>query len=232
VISGPAAAPTQLAADESATNVLNAFEGVALDETAQAEIYRARESCAERRRALEHDPENDPERIFVGAKEAGAYLGELEGGTEDDWIEYRPEGEHRWENLGEGGQAAEIDEVLRGMKERKALPAPEPEISSPQFAGEGDHGEHGGGAIPSTADPEPMPVPAKAGKGPEPPVPIPRTPKRAYKKRHPKPAFTPPDDARKTDAVAEVEAERQRLAAEEAERRKRKKRAAAGDNSS
>ena len=52
VISGGSSAPAQLAADHEAANLLNAFEGVALDAEAQAEIYRTLEACAERRRAL------------------------------------------------------------------------------------------------------------------------------------------------------------------------------------
>jgi hypothetical protein len=120
VISG-AAAPSPADAADDAADVLNAFRGVALDAEAQAEIYQALEACAERRRALEAEPEADPERCYVGEGEAGAYLGELEGGVEEeDWIEYRPDGEHRWEGLGEGGDAAEIDRVLAEMAERHA----------------------------------------------------------------------------------------------------------------
>ena len=52
-------------------------------------------------------------------------LGELESGVEGDWVEYRPEGEHLWENLGEGGGAAEIDEVLAGIEARQAAMTPE-----------------------------------------------------------------------------------------------------------
>lgn len=197
-ISGPDRGVASAGLDDTdAANLLNAFEGVALDETAQAEIYRALEACAERRRAIEADPEADGEREFIGAEETDGYLGELESGVEDDWVEYKPEGEHSWESLGEGGHAAEIDKVLAEMEARKLLPSPE--------AGRGTEGE----GLPSGPDPSP-----------EPPAPSPRTPRRAYKKRRPKPPFTPPDEARKAEALAEVEADRRVAAKAEAKRRK------------
>jgi len=264
VISGPGNAPTQLAADDNAAAILNAFAGVPLDPEAQAEIYRTLEACAERRRALEADPENDPERDFIGPGEAGAYLGELESGVEGDWVEYRPEGEHRWEGLGEGGEAEKIDQVLAGMAERraaktpeqleaeeaehqaelqrmreqrtKALPPPqEPDPDSPMLdwrnwtdAGYAAHSDpphaSGGRRTAGTA------VEGHSSEG-EAEGPIsPRTgrPLKRYKKRTPKPAFTPPEpalakawEARKAEAVAEVKAERRELAAAEAERRRR-----------
>ncbi|HMG47897.1 MAG TPA: hypothetical protein VK614_10605 [Allosphingosinicella sp.] len=258
VISGPAGAPTQIANDDEAANILNAFEGVALDAEAQAEIYRTLQACAERRRALEDDPENDPERFFIGPEEAGDYLGELESGVEGDWVEYRPEGEHHWESLGEGGGAAEADRVVAGIearraaltpkqleaqraawaeqarlqheKQNKSLPAPLPDPddarldwrnwqdggdkhSSPAFAGEGDHVEHGGGAMPAND----APISPRTGK-----------PLRRYKKRQPKPPFTPPDEARKAEAVAEVEALRREGATAAAERRLQRKSDAGG----
>jgi hypothetical protein len=127
VISGPANAADPLAADTDAANLINAFEGVALDDEAQAEIYRALEACAERRRALADDPENDPECDFVRVAPGDlTYLGELESGAgSEDWVEYRPDGEHAWENLGEGGNAAEIDEVVAGIEARRAAMTPE-----------------------------------------------------------------------------------------------------------
>jgi hypothetical protein len=53
----------------------------------------------------------------------------------------------------------------------------------------------------------------------------PRTgrPLKRYKKRRPKPPFTPPDQDRKAEAAAAVEAERRELADAEAERRRRRK---------
>ena len=75
-----------LSRDDEAADILNAFEGVALDAEAQAEIHRALTACAERRRALQDDPGNDPERFFIGAEETNAYLGQLESGYEDNWI--------------------------------------------------------------------------------------------------------------------------------------------------
>jgi len=260
VISGSGAPQSQRAADNEAANLLNAFEGVPLDAEAQAEIYRTLQACAERRRALEDDPENDPDRFFIGEAETTGYLGELESGVEGDWVEYRPEGEHSWENLGEGGNAAEIDAVLAGMAERraamtpeqleaeeaehraelqrmreertKALPPPkEPDPDSPML--DWRNWSDGGYVAPSGApggeegqDATPSPVRGEGwGEGmAEGPI-SPRTgrPLKRYKKRTPKPAFTPPDAARKAEAVAEVEAERRELAADEAARRRRKK---------
>jgi hypothetical protein len=134
-ISGSPSAPSQLEADASAANLINALAGVDLDAQAQAEIYRALESAAERRRALAATPEHDPDGIWIGEAETNGYLGQLESGFEGDWIEYRPAGEHRWEGLGEGGEAAEIDAVLAGIEARKASMTPE-EIAAQRAAEE------------------------------------------------------------------------------------------------
>jgi hypothetical protein len=116
--------PNPQARDHEAADILNGFAGVPLDAEAQAEIYRVLESCAERRRALADDPENDPQCAFhrVAGPE---YMGELESGAE--WEDFVPfaEGEHGWEGLGEGGEAAEVDRVLAGMAERRARLTPE-----------------------------------------------------------------------------------------------------------
>jgi len=269
VISGPAGAPSQLAADDQAAAVLNAFQGVALDEEAQARIYDALAACAERRRALENDPENDPECEFLRVPPGDLrYLGELEGGVEGDWVEYRPEGEHRWESLGEGGGAAEIDRVLAEMAARKAamtpeeeaaemaaidaqiaadiekqqkrLPPPDPDDprldwrnwtggyvppSDPPRNGEGDHARHGGGAVASAAEAGEAPISPRLRESEEPaPAKAGGKPSRRYRKRQPKPPFAPPDEARKTEAVAAVEAERREHAAAEAKRRRAKAR--------
>jgi hypothetical protein len=265
VISGGNSAPTQLATEDDAANVLNAFQGVALDAEAQAEIYRALEACAERRRALEDDPENDPQCDFVRvAANDIRYLGDLESGVEDDWVEYRPEGEHRWEGLGEGGEAERIDAVLEEMKRAReqgaghpataqrgntaALPAPEvapspdplgepslepepspddprldwrnwtdegytlPEPPSPRLGVERGQGSSGRGAGAQRIEGE-----AEAGGKPP----------RIRKKPEPKPPFTPPDDARKAQALAEVEAARRAGAAAAAARRRRQRGGAA-----
>ncbi|MBX3561168.1 MAG: hypothetical protein KF780_05085 [Sphingomonas sp.] len=103
-----------------AARLLESFAGVALDAQAKADIYRALEQAAERRRALEADPAEDPELWYVGADEAGPYVGELEIGDAPEEIAHRPDGEHRWESLGEGGHAAEIDRVVEEMQARLA----------------------------------------------------------------------------------------------------------------
>jgi hypothetical protein len=284
VITGADTQP-QTQSDDEAAATLNAFAGVELDAEAQDQIYLALAACAERRRALEADPENDPERFFIGAEEAGDYLGQLESGVEGDWVEYRsgacPEqgrrGEHRWENLGEGGEAEEIDRVVGGIKERLASETREarqarlaaedaliqaqyekanrplpggaggqsPALPGPALSAvegpvlsevEGDDprldwrnwsgGEGGLPSSPTTAHPEPVegpvhsdePAPAKVGDGSI----SPRTgkPIKRYKKREPKPPFTPPDERRKAEAVMSVLAERRVGAASEAERRR------------
>ena len=252
IISGPAAGADPRATDTEAANLINAFEGIDLDDEAQAEIYRALEACAERRRALADDPDNDPDCDFVRVAPGDLeYLGELESGVEgEDWVEYRPEGEHAWDNLGEGGNAAEIDQVVAGIHARQAaltpeeraaeaeadraaieaqharqnlLPKPEPDPDDPRldWRNWGDKGYTPPAPSPVRGEGQgegidEVPVTADAGKGRTP------KPKRPYKKRQPKPPFTPPNEERKAQAVAEVEAERREAAAAEAERRKAK----------
>jgi hypothetical protein len=258
VISGTDA-PTPLAADDEAAAVLNAFEGVALDAEAQAEIHRALAACAERRRALADDPENDAERFFIGEEETNGYLGQLESGLEGDWIDpegwQRPEGEHLWENLGTGGEAERIDRVVAEIEERRAnrtpeeiaaeqaedeavvrrmrkaretpaLPKPEPDPDDLRF--DWSNWTSGSYAPPSPAPAHPEPVEGLVPVEADAPI-SPRTgrPLRRYKKQTPKPPFTPPDEARKTEAAAAVAANRCKVANAEAERRKRRK--SAGD---
>jgi len=257
VITGSGPPQSQLAADEAAASILNAFEGAELDPQAQAEIRRTLESCAERRRALENDPENDPDRVFIGEAETNLYLGELEIGVEGDGVEFRPDGEHYWESLGEGGEAEKIDEVLAGMAERRAAktpeqleaaPEPDPpvlsEVESETTEGQRDdpsldwrnwsdagyeppsdpppdsRGRGTAGTVVEGLSLDEEPAPAQAGEG----LISPRTgrPLKRYKKRTPKPAFTAPDEARKAEAGAEVEAVRREGAAAAAERRRRR----------
>jgi hypothetical protein len=273
VISGPAGAPARIANDDEAANILNAFEGVDLDAEARDQIYRTLEACAERRRALEDDPENDPECDFVRvAPNNLRYLGELESGVEGDWVEYKPEGEHSWESLGEGGGAAEIDRVVAEIEDRRAAMTPE-EIAAEKAGHEAEvrrmRAERDRAALPAPEEPDPDSLP-RTGSGdprldwrnwtdegykppsesPSPPLgggiegegksqePAPakaggkpvlsqsKRPLRPYKKRHPKPPFTPPDEARKAQALAEVEADRRVAAAAEALRRRKKSGAA------
>jgi len=221
VLTGPPA-PGRVAAADEAAAILGAFDGVPLDEQAQAEIYRALEAAAERRRQAEANPANDRERVYISEREAGPYAGELEIGAERDCVEFRPEGEHLWEGLGEGGEAEKIDRVLADMEARKTLAlssgvAPVEGPKDPPREGEGDHGaeRHGGGNPERFADldgegkEQPMsphlcdgiaseePAPAKAGR-----------PRKPYKPRTPKPAFAPPDAAAEARSREEVEAER------------------------
>ena len=60
VISGPAAGADPGAADTEAANLLNAFDGVELDDEAQAEIYRTLAACAERRARSGTIPKTTP----------------------------------------------------------------------------------------------------------------------------------------------------------------------------
>jgi ribosomal protein S18 acetylase RimI-like enzyme len=241
VISGSGAnGRNQLAADESAANVLNAFEGVELDEKAQAEIYRTLEACAERRRALENDPENDPDCLFASPSQAhgGAYLGELEIGAERDWVEYKPEGEHSWENLGEGGQAAEIDKVLAGMAERRAAMTPE-QIAAEEAEHKAEVQRMGEERTKRLAPPAAEPDPDDprldwrnwSDDGYVAPSSTPAHPEALLSDvegRTPKPAFTPPGEARKAEAAAAVKEERRVGAADQAERRRKRKGEAEG----
>jgi len=258
IISGPAAGADPRATDTEAANLINAFEGIDLDDEAQAEIYRALEACAERRRALAGDPDNDPDCDFVRVAPGDLeYLGELESGVEgEDWVEYRPEGEHAWDNLGEGGNAAEIDEVVAGIHARQAALTPEERAAEAEADRAAIEAQHARQNLlpkpePDPDDPkldwrnwgrdgyaEPVSIPprngegdhAKLGGGVERSAPDKRTPKpkRPYKKRQPKPPFTPPDEVRKAQAGAEVEAERRKAAAAEAERRKARARQSDG----
>jgi len=246
VVTGPAAAPGRIARDDGAAAIVNAFEGVDLDAEAQAEIYRALEACAERRRALEADPENDPECLFAYPSQArgGAYLGELELGADEDWVEYRPAGEHAWQNLGEGGGAAEIDRIVAGMAERKALLGPERQAAEAAAIDQQIRAEIAAQQRRPRPAPGNEPAPAQAGEGPEPKPstvhpeallsevegPAPgeaegrsRRSRKPYKKRTPKPPFMPPDEARKAQALVEVEAARRSGAAAVAGRRRERK---------
>lgn len=253
-VSGPDRSTTSIGSlDDEAANILNAFAGVDLDAEAQDQIYRALAACAERRRALEDDPENDPERFFIGEAETNGYLGELESGVEGDWVEYRPEGEHRWENLGEGGEAEKIDKVLAEMAERRAKLTPEeieaekaqaaaairaetakqqrlppPDLSPDDPRLDWRNWSDAGYVEPSipSAHPEPALSPDEGlVEGPTSPRREHR-PRKAYKKRTPKPPFTPPDETRKARVIAEVEAERNEAAAAEAKRRERRQKPA------
>jgi hypothetical protein len=169
ITGGAGDALSRLEADDRAAAILGAFEGVPLDEAAQADIYRALEACAERRRAapIEEDPDEPFVRVAPGDVR---WLGELESGVGGDCVEYRPEGEHAWEGLGEGGQAAEIDKVLAGIAEREAKRTPEEEAAEPAAPE----------AAPQADAPD-APISPRTGK-----------PVKRYKKRQPKPPFNWP----------------------------------------
>ena len=231
--------------------MLNAFEGVALDAKAQAEIYRTLEACAERRRALEETPEHDPERWFIGEAETNGYLGQLESGYEYDDVEYKPDGEHYWEGLGEGGNAAEIDRVVGEMKERLAKETPEERAEREAEAEAAVQAQIARQSLPYKPDPDPddprldwrnwdddgyngppsdpplllqgRGTAEAAVEGPTSTAPKPRKPYR--RKRTPKRRFVALDEAQyashKAKAIKQVEVERREAAAAEAERRAR-----------
>lgn len=295
IISGTPGQDNPLARLDDAAALLASFEGVALDEKARAEVYRTLEACAERRRALAETPEDDPARAYLGADERGLYLGELELGAERDFVAYRPEAcpeqnrgsEHRWESLGQGGDAAEIDRVVAEVRESIAAKTPEQREAEralslaaieetcrkqalpPGFQGEPDPddpmldcrnwseagyrppseasspsmGEEGGGGGAAAAPPPEgrallrRPASAKVGSASETaagapgPDPGPSPQKRLYRKRQPKPRFTPAEagsetyEARKAAATAETAATKRANAGAEMLRRKRRKRA-------
>jgi len=82
---GPAAAERC----DIAAATLAAFDGVALDPQAEADILAALEACAERQRTL--PLEDDPDESYVSAGEVenpAGYAGELESGleSEDLWV--------------------------------------------------------------------------------------------------------------------------------------------------
>jgi hypothetical protein len=243
VTSGPPGQGTALARLDEAADILTAFEGVALDGEAQAEIYRTLEACAERRRTLEAAPEDDPDRPWIGAGERGHYLGELESGTEDDLVLYRPDGEHRWEGLGEGGEAAEIDRVVGEMKERLALEAPEKRkrpykkrTTKPPFTPaevRQAKARRRDSAAGHEREPDPAGQPAPEGDRTDVTNSVrdgslssPEKPRRPYKIRSPKPPFTLAEGAeyekRKAEATEEAAA-RKRAAAEVQAKRYRKR---------
>jgi hypothetical protein len=119
-----AIAPPAPHPDEDAlAATLGAFEGVALDQEAQAEILRVLASCAERRRASELG--DDPDTPFVQAGDAPSrFMGELEfPGSSADFEPFR-EGELPWQGMGEDGENQRIERVLAEMAEPPALPAP------------------------------------------------------------------------------------------------------------
>ncbi|MDQ3140048.1 MAG: hypothetical protein M3Q15_04925, partial [Pseudomonadota bacterium] len=112
-ISNPDHTPASIAnRDDTLAATLNAFEGVELDEAAQAEIQRVLEACAERRRALTPDHATplsqavamqaaDPECDFIRVpNDSAEYAGELESGYESEEFTPFREGEQPWESIG------------------------------------------------------------------------------------------------------------------------------------
>ena len=298
VISGDPGQAADPARQDEAADLLNAFEGVDLDDTARAEIHRALEAAADRRRALRVDWDTPRDealarqaadercafiRVAPGSVE---YLGELESGVVADLEPFR-EGEPHWESIGEPvpewyrqwarDQGAECEAIGEQGEEsplpgqpapegsegdrtdvtnsvRDACLLPPPENSSPSLLGGEERSLSGGQAstagrslgeraceaVRGTADRAARceasvrpgagggVAPAQpAASSPQSPVPSPPTPKRPYKKRTPKPPFTVPDEARKAQAMAEVEAERAKLR-KPVDRRRKPKPAAGG----
>jgi hypothetical protein len=285
VITGAPHQPDAPPGDDEAARLLNAFAGVALDERAKADIYRALEQAAARRRALEADPAEDPEIWYVGTEEAGDHAGELEGGFETEEPPLRAAGEHRWQSLGEGGNAAEIDRAVEEMRAHRAAESPEdravreaaidaeveaefnrrqagaalpppneldaPALSlsraQPRGEAEGDDlrldwrnwktGQYvapKANALPARPElvegrsftaPDPEANDESAPSEHEPAEPAPAKaeskPRRPYRKRQPKPAFTGLDEA--AEARAREEVATQRRGAAEAEGKRRKK---------
>lgn len=109
--------------DDESADILNAFEGVPLDEEAQSEIAKALAACAERRRAT--PIEDDPDEPFIHIADTNAlYLGELESGFEvEDFIPFNPD-EPRWQSLGEGGDAEAVAEIVKQIEAQRAEPKP------------------------------------------------------------------------------------------------------------
>jgi hypothetical protein len=229
VISGQAA-PSQLAADDTAANLVNAFEGVELDPEAQAEIQQSLAACAERRRALRTDwttprPERlerqaaDPECGFIRLAPGSLdYLGTLESGVEGDDFEPYDEQEPNWESIGEAPPAwfVEWEEREAARQAAKALPPP----SDPPLDFEGRGTADAAVEGPSS---EPSPSPEDLVADP----PSSEKPKRPYKKRTPKPPFSPwtgqASPELVEEATAEVNADRNEAAAAEARRRERRR---------
>lgn len=252
VISGARAGPRPT--DDEAAALLDSFAAVDLDDQAKADIYRALEAAAERRRALAAAPAEDPDLWYVGDREAGPFAGELELGVEHDDDVFRAEGEHRWESLGEGGNAAEIDRVLAGMAARAAARsdddrAAEAAAARAAIAADRERQQkvplrlsrtQPGGDV-AADDPERDWENWTTGDDVAPATPLPlaggekgvgtNTSRRPYRKRQPKPPFTPlapgeagpAYDTRKAQAIAETTSARRSDAAATAARRRRRK---------
>jgi hypothetical protein len=198
-LSGPASA---VPGDDETAAILDAFEGVELDEQAQAEIQRSLEACAERRRALPE--EDDPEIDFIPVRPGQVrYLGELESGIGEDVPRFR-EGELSWEGMGEGGANAEIERIVAGIEARRESMTPE-ELAAEAGASRGE------------VEAPPLER-ARLDPPPDPACPGPRSgdprldchnwepdaagqaavlapakkPRKPYRKRQPKPPFVPP----------------------------------------
>jgi hypothetical protein len=200
--------------DDERAAILSAFEGVELDEEAQAEIQRALEACAERRRAL--PDEEDPEIPFIAVRPGDIrYLGELESGVEEVPPPFR-EGELSWEGMGEGGPNEEIERVVAGMEARLAAQSPEEPEAQAEAARREVEAECDKPARLEPPDPDSLP---STGSGDprldwsnwetgayvppaDPPAggqgdraddrPPPKKPRKPYRKRQPKPPFVPP----------------------------------------
>lgn len=104
------------------------------------------------------------QRAFVGAQL----------GAESEELDFRPGGEHRWEGLGEGGNAAEIDRMVAEMAARKRLPSPHAGEGEPPSGGEGE-GRHASGDA-KAVRPEPAEGRSPPFDKPDPPAPDPLGP--------------------------------------------------------
>jgi hypothetical protein len=166
--------------DDDLAAAINGFEGVALDDDAQAEILRVLEACAERRRDADPDryeaagdrlavQEDDPECGFIRLDPGRGihWAGELESGVDcQEFVPFTPD-ELPWKSLGEPvpewfeqyarDQRAKC-EAIGEQGEESILPG--------QPAPECDEGDRTDGAAARAGEPPSAPVRPERVEGP------------------------------------------------------------------
>ena len=125
--------------DDASAEILDAFEGVPLDEEAQAQIAAVLTACAERQRT--QLPEEDLNEPYIPIEQAGLYTGEFVPGPDSDREDLPPERQgHRedelnWETLGDEEQIVALEAAVASVEaaRRKAEEKGERFLEGPEL---------------------------------------------------------------------------------------------------